>query len=48
MRVNVGRGGAAVVSSVEREFVLQAVREECRADGRKPFEYRDWGVDWGR
>ncbi|GJP86246.1 hypothetical protein CLOP_g16291 [Closterium sp. NIES-67] len=46
--MGVPKGAAAVVSANECDFILAAVREEQRVDGRKPFDYRSWDVSFGR
>ncbi|CAI5508646.1 unnamed protein product [Closterium sp. Naga37s-1] len=40
--MGVAKGAVATVSANECDFILAAVRDELRVDGRKPFDYRSW------
>ncbi|CAI7925420.1 unnamed protein product [Closterium sp. NIES-54] len=46
--MGVAKGAVATVSANECDFILAAVRDELRVDGRKPFDYRSWDVSFGR
>ncbi|CAI5460854.1 unnamed protein product [Closterium sp. Yama58-4] len=40
--MGVAKGTVATVSANVCDFILAAVRDELRVDGRKPFDYRSW------
>ena len=39
--------GGPVVSTNEREFVVEALRQGIRADGRSPFDFRTLDIRLG-